>query len=74
MIFLNIVDILFIFIALWWYYGVSLAIFSLLGAVGYIVWTILVTEKQKYLRKKLNKTEGVVYSNAIDTLLNFESV
>lgn len=55
-------------------YGWAISLLCLAGAVSYVLWTILATERQKDLRKKLSAKEGVVYANAIDALLNYETV
>jgi ABC-type transport system involved in Fe-S cluster assembly fused permease/ATPase subunit len=55
-------------------YGWALSLLCLAGAASYVLFTILATERQKDLRKKLSAKEGVVYANAIDALLNYETV
>lgn len=55
-------------------YDIWFAIITLGALVGYIVFTILVTEWRMHFRRRMNELDSRANQKAIDSLLNFETV
>ncbi|MEQ8665963.1 MAG: ABC transporter ATP-binding protein/permease [Rhodospirillales bacterium] len=59
---------------LWALYDVWFALVTFVTIVGYIVWTLMVTEWRIQFRRTMNETDSEASTKAIDSLLNFETV
>ncbi|MCW9034892.1 MAG: ABC transporter ATP-binding protein/permease [Rhodospirillales bacterium] len=59
---------------LWNLYGFSYAFVTFATIVGYIVWTLAITEWRIKYRRAMNETDSKANTKAIDSLLNFETV
>ena len=55
-------------------YDIWFALITLGALVGYIVFTILVTEWRMHFRRRMNELDSRANQKAIDSLLNFETV
>jgi ATP-binding cassette subfamily B protein len=59
---------------LWVLFAPAFALITLVCIVGYIAWTVVVTEWRTAFRRQMNATDAEAHSKAIDSLLNFETV
>ncbi|MCP4329203.1 MAG: ABC transporter ATP-binding protein/permease [Alphaproteobacteria bacterium] len=59
---------------LWGLYDFWFAIVTFVTIVGYIVFTMMVTEWRLKYRREMNRTDTEANTKAIDSLLNFETV
>ncbi len=59
---------------LWNLYDFWFALVTFVTIVGYIAWTLLVTEWRIKFRRQMNETDSDASTKAIDSLLNFETV
>ncbi|MBT3556209.1 MAG: ABC transporter ATP-binding protein/permease [Rhodospirillales bacterium] len=59
---------------LWQMYSAWFAIATFATIVGYIAWTLVVTEMRIKHRRDMNESDSNAHSKAIDSLLNFETV
>jgi ATP-binding cassette subfamily B protein len=57
-----------------WNYEWSFVVITLVTLVGYIVYTIVVTEWRTAFRKEMNELDSKANTRAIDSLLNYETV
>lgn len=55
-------------------YDIWFAVITLGALVGYIVFTIFVTEWRMHFRRRMNELDSKANQKAIDSLLNFETV
>lgn len=59
---------------LWGFLGLRYALVTLATIIGYIAWTLTVTEWRTQFRRTMNESDGEAHSKAIDSLLNYETV
>ncbi|MDF1750744.1 MAG: ABC transporter ATP-binding protein/permease [Alphaproteobacteria bacterium] len=59
---------------LWGLFDISYAIVTFVTIVGYIAYTLLVTEWRLKYRRQMNESDTVANTKAIDSLLNYETV
>ena len=59
---------------LWAFFSVWYAIVTLICVIGYIAYTLLVTEWRLKYRREMNETDQEANTRAIDSLLNYETV
>ena len=59
---------------LWALFDASYAVVTLICVVGYIAYTLLVTEWRIKYRRQMNETDQEANTRAIDSLLNYETV
>ena len=59
---------------LWGLYDIWFALVTLVTIVGYIAYTMLVTEWRLKYRRTMNETDSEANTKAIDSLLNYETV
>lgn len=59
---------------LWQFYNIWFALVTFVTIVGYIAWTLLVTEMRIKHRRAMNESDSDAHTKAIDSLLNFETV
>jgi len=59
---------------LWSLFNVWFALVTVLTVIGYIAFTLLVTEWRIKFRRRMNETDSTANTKAIDSLLNFETV
>jgi len=59
---------------LWSLYDIWFAAVTFVTILGYILWTLLVTEWRIKFRRQMNETDSDASTKAIDSLLNFETV
>lgn len=59
---------------LWATIGITFALITLVTIVGYIVFTIAITEWRTRFRRDMNRLAGEASSKAVDSLLNYETV
>ncbi len=55
-------------------YDVWFALVTFVAVVGYVVFTVLVTEWRVKYRREMNRSDSEANTRAIDSLLNFETV
>ena len=70
----TIIEVLLVTVILWQMLNVSFAIVTLITVVGYIAFTMWVTEWRLKFRRQMNATDQEANTKAIDSLLNFETV
>ena len=68
------IEILLVCAYFFFVFGLSYALVTFVTLVGYIVYTIVVTEWRIKFRKQMNETDEAANTKAIDSLLNFETV
>ena len=68
------IEILLVCAYFFFVFGWIYATVTFVTLVGYIVYTILVTEWRIKFRKQMNETDEAANTKAIDSLLNFETV
>ena len=59
---------------LWHLYNVWFALVTFVTIVGYILFTVLVTEWRTKFRREMNERDSEANTKAIDSLLNYETV
>jgi ATP-binding cassette subfamily B protein len=59
---------------LWAFFDVSYAAVTLLCVVGYVAYTLSVTEWRIKYRRQMNETDQEANTRAVDSLLNYETV
>ena len=59
---------------LWVFFNVWYAVVTLVTVVGYVTYTLLVTEWRLKYRRQMNETDQEANTRAIDSLLNYETV
>ena len=59
---------------LWGLFDISYALVTFVTIVGYIAYTLLVTEWRLKYRRQMNESDTVANTKAIDSLLNYETV
>ncbi|MFN3630478.1 MAG: ABCB family ABC transporter ATP-binding protein/permease [Casimicrobiaceae bacterium] len=57
-----------------WNYEWSFVVITLVTLLGYIVYTVVVTEWRTAFRKEMNELDSKANTRAIDSLLNYETV
>jgi len=67
-------EILLVCAILWSLYSVWFALVTLATIACYIAWTLTVTEWRIKYRQRMNETDSLAHTRAIDSLLNFETV
>lgn len=70
----TLLEILLVCGILWGLYDIWFALVTFVTIVGYIAWTLLVTEWRIKFRRAMNETDSEASTKAIDSLLNFETV
>ncbi len=55
-------------------FDVWFAIITLIALIFYVAFTVSITQWRTQYRKKMNDTDGIAHSKAIDSLLNYETV
>ena len=70
----TILEVLLVSGVLWWLYGLSFAVVTLVTIGGYILWTLAVTEWRTKYRRVMNETDNDASTKAVDSLLNYETV
>lgn len=68
------IEILLVCAYFFFVFGWTYAVVTFVTLVGYIVYTIAVTEWRIKFRKQMNETDEAANTKAIDSLLNFETV
>ncbi|MCX7337914.1 MAG: ABC transporter ATP-binding protein/permease [Alphaproteobacteria bacterium] len=61
-------------LALWIFYGVTLAVITLVTMICYILYTLKLTEWRISFVRQMNATDNEAQTKAIDSLLNYETV
>ena len=59
---------------LWAMFDVWFALVTFVTIVGYVAWTLTVTEWRIKYRRRMNETDSEAHSKAVDSLLNYETV
>ncbi len=59
---------------LWALFDIWFALITFVTVAGYIVFTLLVTEWRIQFRRRMNETDNLANTRAIDSLLNYETV
>jgi ATP-binding cassette subfamily B protein len=59
---------------LWSLYSIWFALVTLGTIVCYIAWTLAITDWRIKYRQRMNETDSLAHTRAIDSLLNFETV
>ncbi len=59
---------------LWKMYGFWFSLVTFTTIIGYIAWTLIVTEFRIHHRRAMNESDSMAHTKAIDSLLNFETV
>ncbi len=70
----TLLEILLVCGILWRLYNWAFALVTLVTIVGYIVFTITVTEWRTKFRREMNERDSEANTKAIDSLLNYETV
>ena len=70
----TLVELALVAVILGWNYEWSFVVITLVTLVGYIVYTIVVTEWRTAFRKEMNELDSKANTRAIDSLLNYETV
>ena len=70
----TIIEITLVIVILWHMLNIWFALITLVTVVGYIGFTMLVTEWRLKFRREMNETDQEANTKAIDSLLNFETV
>ncbi|GLQ07072.1 ABCB family ABC transporter ATP-binding protein/permease [Sneathiella chinensis] len=70
----TILKILIICIIMWTEYGIAMALITAATLIGYIWFTLAVTEWRLKFRRTMNEKDSEANTKAIDSLLNFETV
>jgi len=61
-------------VILWQLFDLRFALVTLVTVVGYVAYTLLVTEWRTRFRREMNETDNRANTRAIDSLLNYETV
>ena len=59
---------------LWWFYDGWFALVTFVTVIGYVAWTLTVTEWRTKFRRAMNDKDSEASTKAVDSLLNFETV
>ncbi|HLT78005.1 MAG TPA: ABC transporter ATP-binding protein/permease [Ferrovibrio sp.] len=59
---------------LWWFYGWTFAVITVVTIGGYILYTLVITEWRTKFRRQMNDEDQRANTRAIDSLLNYETV
>ncbi len=59
---------------LWWFYGWTFAVITVVTIGGYIGYTLAITEWRTKYRRQMNDEDQRANTRAIDSLLNYETV
>ena len=59
---------------LWYLYDIRYALATLATIVGYIGYTLFITEWRLQYRRQMNETDNYANTRAVDSLLNYETV
>lgn len=70
----TLLEILMVIGLLLYNYGIWFALITLLSIVAYVWFSVVVTEKRTAYIRKSNKADSSVYTRAIDSLINYETV
>jgi ABC-type transport system involved in Fe-S cluster assembly fused permease/ATPase subunit len=70
----TLLEILLVCGILWAFFDYSYALVTLVCVVGYIGYTLMVTEWRLKYRRQMNETDQEASTRAIDSLLNYETV
>ena len=70
----TLLEILLITFVFWSKFGFYYALVTFICLVGYIIFTIMVTDWRLKFRREMNKQDTEANTKAIDSLLNFETV
>jgi len=70
----TLIEILLVCGILWAFFDVWYAVVTLACVIGYIAYTLLVTEWRIKYRRQMNETDQEASTRAIDSLLNYETV
>ena len=70
----TIVEILLVGGTLWYLYGISFALVTILTMAAYIAFTLIVAEWRIKYRRQMNENDSAAKSKALDSLLNYETV
>ena len=70
----TLIEILLVVVILWRMLDIWFAVITLATVVGYIAFTMLVTEWRLKFRREMNENDQEANTRAIDSLLNFETV
>ncbi|MGB0844488.1 MAG: ABCB family ABC transporter ATP-binding protein/permease [Alphaproteobacteria bacterium] len=70
----TLIEILMVTVVLWVYFDWRFAIVTFTTVIGYIVFTISITEWRIAHRRAMNKSDSEANTKAIDSLLNYETV
>src|SRR5262249_3717142 len=70
----TLLEILLVCGILWHLYNVAFAAVTFVTIVGYIVFTVLITEWRTKFRREMNERDSEANTKAIDSLLNYETV
>ena len=70
----TLIEILLVCGILWAFFDVSYAAVTLLCVIGYVAYTLLVTEWRIKYRRQMNETDQEANTRAVDSLLNYETV
>ena len=70
----TLVEILMVCAILWGLFNIWFALVTLATVVGYIAYSMIVTEWRLKYRRQMNKSDEEANTKAIDSLLNFETV
>ncbi|MBM3602687.1 MAG: ABC transporter ATP-binding protein/permease [Alphaproteobacteria bacterium] len=70
----TVLELIMVTAILWITTGITFALITLVTIVGYIVFTIAITEWRTRFRRDMNRLAGEASSKAVDSLLNYETV
>ncbi|MEO8464223.1 MAG: ABC transporter ATP-binding protein/permease [Gammaproteobacteria bacterium] len=70
----TLIEILLVCGILWAFFDVSYAAVTLLCVIGYVAYTLSVTEWRIKYRRQMNETDQEANTRAVDSLLNYETV
>lgn len=70
----TLLEILLVCGILWRLYSIEFAIVTFATIIGYILFTILITEWRTKYRREMNERDSEANTKAIDSLLNYETV
>lgn len=70
----TLLEILLVAAILWWMFDIWFALVTLATVVGYIGFTLWVTEWRLKFRRQMNENDQIAHTKAIDSLLNYETV
>jgi len=70
----TLLEVLLVCAILWKFYGVAYAFVTFAAIVGFIAWTLIVTEWRIKFRRQMNESDSDAMTKAVDSLLNYETV